>query len=706
MRYLLNILLIFGLVFPAFASDYEYKELNVYSGQPDCTWKESSIQTLVDEGMWLVDPVEDSYDPTGGLPADPTVGDRYISDATANGWTINYIYEWDGTSWEESIPEEGWMVWMLLDLLYYVFFSGGWMEVGSGSYLSLDGESIDVTNGTFDLTTTGDISVGAATVTSLTDGTATLTGGVLSGATALDTTLYFNNTLKHVGVGVSPTSALDIKAVAYTPGVTNTYNGNGLNDMTLGGGYTGSGEPSFTVVIDGVNTVKTSTLGTSGADYAEDDTFTINNGTILATGTVLTVNAGAVVTYSLSFNGSGYWVANDFGTVATSGSGTGLEINVTALVDTFKWKKDAGAYTENVEITGAAQELQEGVEVTFAAIVGHNSISNFTLAHTTTDGVAPVNKTITYGVVATAIGGTGTKYWITQNLGATNQATSAIDSTEPSAGWYWQFNRKQGFKHDGTTRTPSSTWITPIEENISVWDPAKDPCTLLLGSGWRLPTKDEWTNADGAPQNWANRDDTYASVLKLHAAGRLYHSNGALDSRGSYGYYWSSTQHSSTNGYDLYFTSSYSGMYNFHKAYGFGVRGLRDDAPVADQWVLANLTTVFYDTVIFRDYTGRVQASITKAGELQINGTSLFLDKAIFTQTDGNEYIDSLNDGYIDIGATTGIRLLQNTNVTGYVDASAGFKDNGTAGIDTTFLDADGNTITVSGGIITAKTAP
>jgi len=705
MRYLLNILLIFGLVFPAFASDYEYKELNVYSGQPDCTWKESSIQTLVDDSMWLVDPVEDSYDPTGGLPADPTVGDRYISDDTANGWTIDYIYEWDGTSWEESIPEEGWMVWMLLDLLYYVFFSGGWMEVGSGTYLSLDGESIDVTNGTFDLTTTGDISVGAATVTSLTDGTATLTGGVLSGATALDTTLYFNNTLKHVGVGVSPTSALDIKAVAYTPGVTNTYNGNGLNDMTLGGGYTGSGEPSFTVVIDGVNTVKTSTLGTSGADYAEDDTFTINNGTILATGTVLTVNAGAVVTYSLSFNGSGYWVANDFGTVATSGSGTGLEINVTALVDTFKWKKDAGAYTENVEITGAAQELQEGVEVTFAAIVGHNSISNFTLAHTTTDGVAPVNKTITYGVVATAIGGTGTKYWITQNLGATNQATSAIDSTEPSAGWYWQFNRKQGYKYD-TVRTPSDAWDTTEDNTYTGWDPAKDPCTLLLGSGWRLPTKDEWTNADGAPQNWANRDDTYASVLKLHAAGNLSSSNGALNNRGSNGYYWSSTQNSSTHGYNLYFSSSYSLMYGNNKANGFGVRGLRDDAPVADQWVLANLTTVFYDTVIFRDYTGRVQASITKAGELQINGTSLFLDKAIFTQTDGNEYIDSLNDGYLDIGATTGIRLLTDTVVTGSVDASTGFKDNGTAGIDGSWVNAEGDTVTVSGGIITAITAP
>jgi len=40
----------------------------------------------------------------------------------------------------------------------------------------------------------------------------------------------------------------------------------------------------------------------------------------------------------------------------------------------------------------------------------------------------------------------------------------------------------------------------------------------------------------------------------------------------------------------------------------------------------------------------------------------------------------------------------------GFVDAAAGFKDNGTAGIDGSFTDNDGNTITVSGGIITALT--
>jgi hypothetical protein len=47
------------------------------------------------------------YDPTGGLPSSPSVDDRYISTATANGWTADYIYTWDGSSWSGFVPGEG-----------------------------------------------------------------------------------------------------------------------------------------------------------------------------------------------------------------------------------------------------------------------------------------------------------------------------------------------------------------------------------------------------------------------------------------------------------------------------------------------------------------------------------------------------------------------------------------------------------------------
>ena len=76
--------------------------------------------------------------------------------------------------------------------------------------------------------------------------------------------------------------------------------------------------------------------------------------------------------------------------------------------------------------------------------------------------VAPVTKTASYGTVLTSITG-ASKCWITQNLGADHQATSATDATEPSAGWYWQFNRLQGYKNDGVTLSPTWT-ITTISE--------------------------------------------------------------------------------------------------------------------------------------------------------------------------------------------------------------------------------------------------
>jgi hypothetical protein len=195
---------------------------------------------------------------------------------------------------------------------------------------------------------------------------------------------------------------------------------------------------------------------------------------------------------------------------------------------------------------------------------------NLTVTHTAGD-VAPVTKTVTYGTVLTDLTGSD-KCWITQNLGADHQATSATDNTEASAGWYWQFGRRQGYKHDGTIRTPNTTW-TSIDY-YSDWTADSDPCALLLGTGWRIPTKTEWENAD-ANGGWDNYSDTYSSVLKLHAAGYLNYSNGSLYGRGSSGYYWSSTQYNSTYGRCLIF-GSFSNMNYFRKWNGYSLRCLRD----------------------------------------------------------------------------------------------------------------------------------
>ena len=187
--------------------------------------------------------------------------------------------------------------------------------------------------------------------------------------------------------------------------------------------------------------------------------------------------------------------------------------------------------------------------------------------------VAPVSKTVTYGTV-TNIPGATTKCWITSNLGADHQATAVSDATEASAGWYWQFNRKQGFKHDGTTRTPNTTWIFSISEP-SDWIIANDPCNIELGTAWRLPTYTEWYNVDNTG-GWTTWTGPWGSGLKLHAAGCLSHSDGSLGDRGSGGYYWSSARGGAADGWYLGFGSGGSDMYYSGKAFGLSARCLRD----------------------------------------------------------------------------------------------------------------------------------
>ena len=172
-----------------------------------------ATKDYVDGGTWVMPPIVEWYDPTGGLPVAPEIGDRYGADATAEGWTIDYIYEWDGDEWVETEPEEGWMIWVLFELLFYVFFSGGWMEVGEGSYVPYTGASTDVDLGANNLTATSIIET-TPTLLRLSQATPqTITGGIplLTGLTPIND--YDISTKKYVDdeiSGVTETDPLSI----------------------------------------------------------------------------------------------------------------------------------------------------------------------------------------------------------------------------------------------------------------------------------------------------------------------------------------------------------------------------------------------------------------------------------------------------------------------------------------------------------------
>jgi len=92
------------------------------------------------------------------------------------------------------------------------------------------------------------------------------------------------------------------------------------------------------------------------------------------------------------FVGSGL---NDltFGTGYSGGASAYFEVEIDgeATPDTFRWRKDGGAWTSGVAITGAAQTLSDDQTVTFAATTGHTSgdkwvIGNLAAEATTESG--------------------------------------------------------------------------------------------------------------------------------------------------------------------------------------------------------------------------------------------------------------------------------------------------------------------------------
>jgi uncharacterized protein (TIGR02145 family) len=186
--------------------------------------------------------------------------------------------------------------------------------------------------------------------------------------------------------------------------------------------------------------------------------------------------------------------------------------------------------------------------------------------------VDPLTRTVTYWTTS-GIAGEPTKCWITQNLGALQQASSINDNTDASAGWYWQFNRKQGYDNNGTVRKPNTVWITSISEN-SDWIASRDPCQIDLPSGWRIPTNTEWTNV---AKKWS---DPWNSGLYLHHAGLLKASDGSLMDRGSSGLYWSSTQYNTIGADYLYFDWPLNSIND--KAMGLPLRCINNNCITAD----------------------------------------------------------------------------------------------------------------------------
>jgi hypothetical protein len=357
-----------------------------------------------------------------------------------------------------------------------------------------------------------------------------------------------------------------------------------LHDPTTANSHTtdGTGTGIFTSALTNLNPsttyyIRAYATNNVGTSYGTELTFVTLSAT---TPPILTTTAATNIAATTATSGGNItsdggatvtargvcWSTSQTPTTAdshtTDGTGTGI------FVSSITGLNAATTYYVRAYATNSV-ETAYGNQVSFTTLAWTCG-STITINHVT-GSVAPVDKTVTYGTV-TNIPGEPTKCWITSNLGADHQATSVNDATEASAGWYWQFNRKQGYKHDGTTRTPNTTWITSINENLD-WQAANDPCALELGGSWRLPAGTEWTNVD-ASGNWINCEGPWNSGLKMHEAGYIDHTNGSLALRGSYGYYWANNQYQSNSdwGWFIYFNGNMCQLGGTYKSMGFSVR--------------------------------------------------------------------------------------------------------------------------------------
>jgi hypothetical protein len=166
--------------------------------------------------------------------------------------------------------------------------------------------------------------------------------------------------------------------------------------------------------------------------------------------------------------------------------------------------------------------------------------------------VAPETRSITYRTFIDNINGFFAgrpeeyRCWIDRNLGAREHPMWFDKQTSDFQGWYWQFNRKQGFIAAGTSTTPAWT-INSINEN-SDWLPENDPCRSELGCAWRIPTKSEWETI--LSRNFYQQNawqQFWFRIFKLYPAGKIEASGTPPSwnegSATGAGFYWSTNSY-------------------------------------------------------------------------------------------------------------------------------------------------------------------
>lgn len=374
---------------------------------------------------------------------------------------------------------------------------------------------------------------------------------------------------------------------------------------------------------------------------------------ITLTPTTATVKVGrtssltATVLPAEATNKNVTWTSSD-ATIASVADGVVTAVaagtaTITVTTEDGDFSATCDVTVENIAVTGITlvdATISIGAKKTLTATIApaDATIKTVTWSSNNTD-VATINATtgevtgVAKGettITATATDGsnvtgtcnvtvTPTITWATGNLVA-NGVNGCKVGAPGDGGLYFQFGSLIGWaggaSGDGTgvpaSNTPGYAFnatgtVVPSGKSIpATWGdpdrwtggtsstdvvPAKhDPCTHYLGSGWRLPTTDEYKALfnNVADNSYANsggwewiKDHKIATnstlSLTFPASGYRNNTNGSLSNVGTAGGYWSASLLDAGYGYSLvFFSSSVTPSASNNRAFGLAVRCVQE----------------------------------------------------------------------------------------------------------------------------------
>lgn len=308
--------------------------------------------------------VLDQVDFTSAEPGSPTSGDRYINTATgsssgtAQSVTANYIYEWNGSTWDETIPNEGAITTDEDANLTLLFNGSAWINLaGYTVHNSLTGLQGGTSNEYYHLTSaeyTDFQAMNTAGLEALTSGEVDQLENI--GATTisasqwgylgnLDQALTTASAVQHASLGVGVAYSATAVIVAQTGSTTDAV----LRLVDAGVAEYNFTFPDANGLTFGTSTGSTKTFKLDNAGAGQFD-FDVVDGVIKVAGTqVITSQQSAIASLTDSSGGS------DDGTIAA----------VT----------DQSETTDNSVINDNFSELHTKLEAILTALRAHGLIA-------------------------------------------------------------------------------------------------------------------------------------------------------------------------------------------------------------------------------------------------------------------------------------------------------------------------------------------